>query len=200
MFVNMETTPKEITKQVMTLCNKINGKKPLYIAVVPQKDAIINECFANVQNIINSNGGKMINGWAIWQMANILVEAEAHAVWKNKDGIVIDITPHINNEKQILFLPDEGVVYEEKNIDNIRIPLTDSPLVKEYIRLSEEKVEILSRYKPHEQIDIYGLPERYFDIEQRIMELSIQFHTKVERNDKCPCGSGIKYKKCCGKY
>jgi uncharacterized protein YecA (UPF0149 family) len=23
---------------------------------------------------------------------------------------------------------------------------------------------------------------------------------KVGRNDPCPCGSGLKYKKCCGKY
>jgi len=22
---------------------------------------------------------------------------------------------------------------------------------------------------------------------------------KIGRNDKCPCGSGLKYKKCCGK-
>lgn len=200
MPMNMETTPKEITKQVMTLCDKINGEKPLYIAVIPQKGAIINECFANVPNFVNAHGGKMLNGWAIWQMANILVEAEAHAVWQNEDGRIIDITPHIGNEEEILFLPDERVVYEEKNIDNIRIPLTDSPLVKEYIRLSEEKFKILSSYKPHEQIASWELPERYFDMEKRLIELSIQFHTKVERNDKCPCGSGIKYKKCCGKY
>jgi len=23
--------------------------------------------------------------------------------------------------------------------------------------------------------------------------------TKIGRNDPCPCGSGLKYKKCCGK-
>ncbi|WP_413466092.1 SEC-C metal-binding domain-containing protein [Niallia circulans] len=27
----------------------------------------------------------------------------------------------------------------------------------------------------------------------------IVFETKVGRNDPCPCGSGEKYKKCCGK-
>jgi tetratricopeptide (TPR) repeat protein len=27
---------------------------------------------------------------------------------------------------------------------------------------------------------------------------SVQIHSKVGRNDPCPCGSGMKYKKCCG--
>ena len=27
----------------------------------------------------------------------------------------------------------------------------------------------------------------------------IQSETKPKRNDKCPCGSGKKYKQCCGK-
>jgi HEAT repeat protein len=30
-------------------------------------------------------------------------------------------------------------------------------------------------------------------------KMSLQFAGKVGRNDPCPCGSGIKYKKCCGK-
>lgn len=29
--------------------------------------------------------------------------------------------------------------------------------------------------------------------------LSINRHKKIGRNDPCPCGSGLKYKKCCGK-
>jgi uncharacterized protein YecA (UPF0149 family) len=28
---------------------------------------------------------------------------------------------------------------------------------------------------------------------------SIQGRRKIGRNDRCPCGSGLKYKKCCGK-
>ena len=29
--------------------------------------------------------------------------------------------------------------------------------------------------------------------------LTSQTHKKIGRNDLCPCGSGKKYKKCCGK-
>lgn len=52
-----------------------------------------------------------VNGWAIWQWANILVEAEAHAVWESPEGALIDITPHENGESRIPFLRDDGMVY-----------------------------------------------------------------------------------------
>ena len=46
----------------------------------------------------------------------------------------------------------------------------------------------------------FALPEeQQFDQEP---EVNITFHReapKVGRNDLCPCGSGKKYKKCCGK-
>lgn len=32
-----------------------------------------------------------------------------------------------------------------------------------------------------------------------VFSSSPSLHSKVGRNDKCPCGSGLKYKKCCGK-
>lgn len=40
------------------------------------------------------------------------------------------------------------------------------------------------------------------DILEAITEFGNEFmggETKVGRNDPCPCGSGKKYKKCCGK-
>lgn len=54
---------------------------------------------------------------------------------------------------------------------------------------------------------LYGLPEwdNIFDAEkQKTIEVEYKHSktvhvTKVGRNDPCPCGSGKKYKKCCGK-
>jgi uncharacterized protein YecA (UPF0149 family) len=37
-------------------------------------------------------------------------------------------------------------------------------------------------------------PQGYREVKQIKLE-----HPKVGRNDPCPCGSGKKYKKCCGK-
>lgn len=44
-------------------------------------------------------GGRLITGWGIWQWDNILVEAEAHAIWESPDNQLIDITPHVPAEK-----------------------------------------------------------------------------------------------------
>lgn len=195
----MESTPMRITDAVRKLCKGISGNSPIYIPVIPENGATINECFGNVENVVKRKGGTSVNGWAIWQMANILVEAEAHSVWKNQDGELIDITPHIGGENRILFLPDDKMEYRGENIGNIRMPLTESVLVKEYIELHEELFEILQKYKPHERINCENLPERCHEIGKRLLKLEQQFHAKVGRNDKCPCGSGLKYKKCCGK-
>ena len=55
---------------------------------------------------------------------------------------------------------------------------------------------------------LYGLPQWETLIsEERRKELykeqkasgTIRKPKKVGRNDPCPCGSGLKYKKCCGK-
>ncbi|WP_312432788.1 SEC-C metal-binding domain-containing protein [Lacrimispora sp.] len=196
----METTPKIITEKVIQLCNKVvTDSLPIFVAVIPDEIAKINECFHNVDNVIRRRGGYRINGWAIWQWDNKLVEAEAHAVWKSLDGVLLDVTPHRNGEKNILFLQDNNMIYNEENIDNIRMALTESPLVKEYISLSEEYIFLLSPYKPHEEIPYSALPKRFTEVCRRRQEISGIFHKVVERNDKCSCGSGIKYKKCCGK-
>lgn len=47
---------------------------------------------------------------------------------------------------------------------------------------------------------IYIYREQYYNEEYRKLEK--KYHTpirstKIERNSLCPCGSGLKYKKCC---
>lgn len=37
------------------------------------------------------------------------------------------------------------------------------------------------------------------EIEEELIQTSLPIHHKIGRNDPCPCGSGKKYKKCCGK-
>ena len=45
---------------------------------------------------------------------------------------------------------------------------------------------------------------RRAELERRIesgetQKASIREHRRIGRNDPCPCGSGVKFKKCCGK-
>ena len=62
--------------------------------------------------------------------------------------------------------------------------------------VAEKCVEIGAQY-------ILGIepdkPEDISDIEKYLETSTVQrAQPKVDRNDPCPCGSGKKYKKCCG--
>ncbi len=74
-------------------------------------------------------------------------------------------------------------------------------------RYNEDVCEKLFRVKPVSDVDMERL-ERRRRVEQQRMVLSrgegedrkkpVKREQKVGRNDPCPCGSGKKYKKCCG--
>lgn len=189
-----ETTPKCITNAILNLCHTLRpSEDPILVPAYPFDNMRINQCFHNVSSVVDIIGGRLITGWVIWQWDNILVEAEAHAIWESPDNQLIDVTPHISAEKQILFLPDDTVVYTGTPIPSHRQALTNSPLVAELITLYNKKDEIAASCTGA----TYEIP---IEMYKRIIELQERFHRKSNRNDTCPCGSGLKYKKCCGRY
>ena len=64
--------------------------------------------------------------------------------------------------------------------------------------------EIASIFIEHDWQFVFGIepdkPEDISDLE-RLLNPPLQrvAENKTERNDPCPCGSGKKFKKCCGK-
>ncbi len=120
-------------------------------------------------------------------------------MWQNPEGEMIDITPHDNGERQILFLRDDIMVYSGEQIGNIRLALTGSPLAAELIDLSEKTEEIMSEYKPGTKIPVTELQRKLTPLASKRQALIMQLSRKAERNDPCPCMSGLKYKKCCGR-
>ena len=190
-----ETTPARITQVIIDFCASITSdSSPEYIDVCPAPWASLNECFNNVSRMVKQYGGSMISGWAVWQRGNMLLDAEAHAIWRAPDGKLIDITPHSYNEKRILFLFDSSVCYQGITIPSHRQALTDSPLVAEFIRLYSERDHIMQTATLG---NVYVMPA---DLHNRINALQLIFSQEVGRNDPCPCGSGLKYKKCCGQF
>lgn len=190
-----ETTPARITQVIIDFCASITSdSSPEYIDVCPAPWAALNECFNNVYRMVKQYGGSMISGWAVWQRGNMLLDAEAHAIWRAPDGKLIDITPHSYNEKRILFLFDSSVCYQGITIPSHRQALTDSPLVAEFIRLYSERDHIMQTSTLG---NVYVMPA---DLHNRINALQFIFSQEVGRNDPCPCGSGLKYKKCCGQF
>ncbi|MFC2152702.1 zinc-dependent peptidase [Bacteroidota bacterium] len=57
-----------------------------------------------------------------------------------------------------------------------------------------ERPKLLKQKHP----ELYTLLERIFD-QKMAKKLKRTSNTEINRNDPCPCGSGKKYKKCCGK-
>lgn len=104
----------------------------------------------------------------------------------------MDITPHDCGEREILFLRDDKVVYSGKPIGSIRQPLTGSPLVAKLIGLLNERDRIMCASADR----AYAIPKEMY---LRIMQIQEMLHMEVGRNDPCPCQSGLKYKKCCGR-
>lgn len=195
-----ETTPVRVTDKIMELCSRIvPDVHPEYIPVAVQKWSRPMECFPNVERMVQEQGGQQVNGWAIWQWANILVEAEAHSVWQSPEGQLMDITPHDNGESQILFLCDDSMVYSGQQIGNVRLAITGSPLAAELIDLSQQTEAAMSNYKPGTKIPVEELQKRLAPIVVRKQEIIVQMNQKAGRNDSCPCQSGLKYKKCCGR-
>lgn len=195
-----ETTPVRVTDKIMELCSEIVPDAKLeYVPVAVQEWSLPNECFPNVEHMVQEQGGQQVNGWAIWQWANILVEAEAHSVWRSPEGELVDITPHDNGEKEILFLHDASMVYSEQQIGSVRLALTGSLLAAELIDLSQRTETVMSDYKPGTKIPVEELQKRLAPMAARKQEIIVQMNRKVGRNDPCPCQSGLKYKKCCGR-
>lgn len=127
----------------------------------------MNECFPNVQRMVREQGGQQVNGWAIWQCANILAEAEAHSVWQNPEEELIDITLHVNGESRILFLRDDNMVYAGQQIGSVRLAITDSPLPVELIELNQRTEAVMSDYKPGTKIPVEELQKRLASVVER---------------------------------
>jgi len=190
--MTIETTPDKITDMINELCRKITAdEKPEYISVEIQEYSIANHCFPNVARMVRDNQGEVVNGWAIWKWANILIEAEAHAVWKSPEGRLIDITPHNRGEDKILFLPDNRVIYKNYKIASIRQALTTSLLIERLMFLLNERDQIMC----NTPVGRYIISEAILVEINQIMDILDQ---EVKGNEFCPCQSGLKYKKCCG--
>ena len=190
----MRTITPMIDQNVKKFCNDyINKNELFYVDIIPDKNAKMHNCFYNVDDVIKKYGGSKIYGWVIWKWPNILIEAEAHAIWKREDGKYIDVTPHEKNINKILFVPDMDMVYKGTIIRSKRMPLTNSPDTKRLIQLNEIRENIML----NSEGDTYELPKNLF---LELMKLEKQFNTIARRNEPCPCNSGLKYKKCCGKY
>lgn len=138
-------TANKLKTHVKKFCRQVTvAQKPIYISVSPIPNTNYNDCFTIVSEHIALHGGEQILGWAIWEWPRVMIEAEFHAIWRAPSGELIDITPREIEISRILFQPDPSRDYHGRQVDNIRHPLRDDPLIKNFINLAEERYRLLN--------------------------------------------------------
>jgi hypothetical protein len=166
--------------EVRALCaGLVPGEIPKLVKVDAPPWAEPQECVGNVESVIEIHGGTVQYGWQLWETwPGVLIEAEFHAVWIDDHGRSHDVTPkELPGIKQIVFLPDPKLVYEGRQIDNVRMPLKGDPLISEFIEAAEAFYEVTNR---GELADYHGdlvlmpemraIQERRMGLEMKILE------------------------------
>lgn len=195
--------PKTINNDILKLVDLVNKKsKPFFIPVIPESYSIPGACFPTVEEKIKRHGGKMVLGWQLWE-TNLLAEAEFHAIWESPDGVLLDVTPKDIPIEKILFLSDSKTKYSGKQVDNIRMNMTNNPLVDDFIELAKLKFRLLNRGDLVNKIGEVRLTGKDAQIFQAILEIKDGVYAMIlkncTRNNLCFCGRNIKYKHCHGK-
>jgi hypothetical protein len=195
-------SPDRINAHVENLVGLMGSKEiPLIVPVKVMQGAKIGNCYFNVRDKIAAEGGDIQYGWVIW-ISNILCEAEHHAVWKNKEGALIDITPKEDSMANIMFLPDDAAIYKNVPIDNYRINISGRDIVDDFIKISA-CVSKLYQYCPqisdeqvHVPADVVPYLEKYSRFKDRILEF---IYRGKDEKSKCFCNVKKTYRSCHGK-
>lgn len=187
--------PVELPERILNFCRQISPEMPSVIAVESQSFAVQGECYSNVEEQVRRAEGSTVYGWQIWDWPAVFTEAEFHAVWRAPDGSLHDITPKIDGEKAIVFLPDPSRIYQGRRIDSIRRPASANQVIGDFIQLCEANFRRFGQ-TPNGA----ALEDRDADLYQSF-EHARNFMVEViangaNRNAPCLCGSGDRYKNC----
>ncbi len=183
-------TPLTLTEKIIHICESNGISDLFFVPRQPKDDCEEGNCFKNVKKYVDNYGGSLLMGWGINIRKNLYIECEAHAVWQTPDGKIIDITPpSYDNGTETLFSHQANMPV--KKTPSRYLPITRSELVKEYIELRNQFEQI--RFNSGETMQI---PKSLI---HSIFKIDNVFMMKVGRNEMCPCRSGLKYKKCCGR-
>jgi uncharacterized protein YecA (UPF0149 family) len=92
-------------------------------------------------------------------------------------------------------------LFEEtvKDIQNHKIEVLTEKYEKEYASFNPKKTLKVLRDDINEMYMQVTEYERLEEQKNRRKEFAKIPKKKIGRNDLCPCGSGLKYKNCCGK-
>ncbi len=141
-FKYTATTPTVISELVKRFCAELEpNTEPVYIKNMCCGEAMMGRCYVNVVAFCQQYGGETQFGWIIWELPDVYITAEHHAVVVANDGTLLDITPPLGNEKRILFLPSP-LAWTGRPIINRYRPAKDTPLLKRICWLQERNLKL----------------------------------------------------------
>jgi len=174
--------PREMTPEIEAFCRELDpAGKPAWIDVRPAPGVGpgAGEDFASLKSHVNQQGGRIQFGWVITEHPGWFLEAEFHGVWATPGGELRDILPRPDGSTRILFLPDSHRAFHGESLPNRFRALSRSSDVLAVVQNAEFHARLIADARTQAR-------------RSRVTP------GVAARNDPCPCGSGLKYKKCCG--
>jgi len=191
----------------------INTKKIIDIPIIHLAEAKQRNCPLNVQRYIDQYGGVAKYGWTYTTLANVIIRFVGHVVVETIEGKLLCVTPSEFDISSIKFIPDDETriqTNENGRLPVHTVPLYDKFYIVKYAYFENLISSIRSKYPARTVMSecpkgVVMSDEDSISYTMAINELShITNHhllpfirTNTKRNDKCPCGSTLKYKKCC---
>ena len=201
------TTPQRISDEIRRFCRDVvPNSEPQFIDVAPEPDANVNDCVCIVARHVEKHGGQQLLGRQILEWPGVMLEAEFHAVWRDEAGRLLDLTPKERLVERILFLPDPNAVYEGRQVNSIRRPVSGDAAVQDFIFALDAKYELENRGDRafrHGEIRFRGDEADEYEVVQRRIgrayaRILSSLAPSPRSDDPCPCGSGKKFKRCHG--
>ncbi len=194
--------PKTVNNHIEKLLDELNVDfEPEIIPVRVESDAKPKSCYYNVENKITRDGGKIFYGWVIWQ-SNYLCEAEHHAVWENKEGELVCITPRDVHYNEIMFVPDNDRTYNGVSISNVVLNISGNTIIDDFIKI-RYLVCKLYEFGRRKNVDSVIVPKcvsdaiTECDIASGALEVFFLLGNKPV--SPCYCRSSKSYRQCHGK-
>lgn len=187
--------PLGLPQRILDFCQKISSEQPVILDVTPELFSRVSECFDNVATKVEEDGGEVVHGWLIWDWPGVFTEAEFHAVWKSTEGVISDVTPTYDGEKQVVFLPDPSIFYEGRRVDSIRVPANENKIVGDFIKLCEANHLRFGQVRNGAQLE--GQEAYLYTSFAQAKDFILgAIRNGANRNALCACGSGERYKRC----
>jgi len=138
--------------QIRKIGDKLNAAYDYEIIPVQvMEESREKQCYANVDEKIRLSGGTVHYGWSVHFNDGYLIEAERHAIWENKQGELLCVTPHPQNYDTVIFISDNTPVDPQTDVDNVRMNITANPLVDDWIMIRNTLGDFYNRFSSSEQ-------------------------------------------------